>query len=126
MDFTKTEFTNLREDIKKALAGVEKKYNLDFEFGSITYGAYNFRMKMSATKTDVGDARRLDFEQKCYEYGFEPEDYGKKVIFDGVEYAFVGFRENARKYCCWIERVSDGKMAAVAPQYLKTTLKRVC
>ena len=90
MNFNKGEFTKLREDMKAVLAGLEEKYHLDFEFGSITYGEYEFKMKVSAKKTDIGDVRKIDFERKCRTYGFSPEDYERKVKFGGDEYIFVG------------------------------------
>lgn len=64
MNFNKGEFTKLREDMKAVLAGLEEKYHLDFEFGSITYGEYEFKMRVSAKKTDIGDVRKIDFERK--------------------------------------------------------------
>ena len=73
MNFNKGEFTKLREDMKAVLAGLEEKYHLDFEFGSITYGEYEFKMKVSAKKTDIGmfarlilneNAEHMDFHQK--------------------------------------------------------------
>ena len=126
MNFNKGEFTKLRRDMKAVLAGLEEKYHLDFEFGSITYGEYEFKMKVSAKKTDIGDVRKIDFERKCRTYGFSPEDYERKVKFGGDEYIFVGFRDNARKYCCWVEKTSDKTMAAVDVHSMMAALNRAC
>ena len=126
MDFNNREFAKLRKDMKAALAGLEEKYHLNFEFGNITYGEYDFKVKVSAKKTDIENIRKIDFERKCRKYGFSPEDYERKVEFNGSKYLFIGFRDNAKKYCCWVEKIGDKTTAAVDTLSMREALNRAC
>ena len=110
MNFTKIGFDSFRADVKEALRAVEQKHGVTVECGAITYGTYDFSMKMKVVKSGSVDGNRKLFELHCGLYGFAKEDYEREFALNGTKFQLVGFNPKSPKNCCSIRRVSDGKM----------------
>lgn len=110
MNFNKRGFEVFRADVKKALAEVEQKHGVKVECGSISYGTYDFNMKINVVKNDGIDGNRKLFEQHCGKYGFEKDDYERVFDLEGTRFQLVGFNTKSPKNCCSIKRLHDGKI----------------
>lgn len=116
MNFNKQDFTLFRQDLKKALEQVEKKYGLRITPGQISYDSLSFVIKLTAEKT-VGkngeeiDPEKENFKQICNLYGLEPEDYKARCHITGESQTFIitGINQRARKNAIQITRESDGQ-----------------
>lgn len=110
MQFNKRCFDTFRNDVKKALAEVEKKHGVNVECGGINYGTYDFRMQLKVVKQDDNvDGRRKMFEQDCKFYGFEKTDYEREFVMNGELFMLTGFNPKSYKNNCAIVRVKDQK-----------------
>lgn len=125
MQFTKNEFDNLREDMAKALAKVEKKYGIKIVSNDITFGDIDFTMKIKVIKTKDKDGEdfnyeKHNFERNAWAHGFDPSDYGKTFTTSkGDTYAFVDFIPNKRKNFCKLKNVVTGKYASTDADTVK-------
>ena len=115
MNFTKSGFDAFRKDVENALKTVEEKHGVKVSCGAITYGSYDFSMKMNVVKHGAVDGARKLFEQHCASYGFEKDDYEREFVLNGVKFQLVGFNPKSPKNCCSIKRVSDGKAYKCTP-----------
>lgn len=126
MKFTNEEFENFREDVKKALKDVEKKYCLDIDCGSISYDEFEFSAKLLCLKRDPNlDVQKTQFERYCGIYGFKAEDY-KKCFLDpqnGKTYQFDGFNPKASKNVCMFTCLDNGKKYVGPIAYVKSFIK---
>lgn len=108
MDLTKTNFTNMREDILAALAAVGNKYGCDVTVGKIKYDDININVSVDFTARgeDGESGEQVAFNRDCALYGFAPEHYRKPFTMDGKTYYLIGFNHKARKYHCIIADMS--------------------
>lgn len=125
MKFTEKEFNNLREDMIKALAKIEKKYDIKFVSNDITFGDIDFTMKIKVIKTkdESGEDfnyEKHNFERNAWAHGFKPSDYGKTFkTSKGITYAFVDFLPGKRKNFCKLRNVETGTCAATDADTVK-------
>lgn len=103
MSFSKSEVNQMASDIEKALASVEKKYNVNIKRGNGTFTAETFDLKLKIV-ANAPDGKKVffvkeakDFEFNSYKYGMKPEDLGKKFMHNGTEYKIVGANPRAYK-----------------------------
>ena len=104
MDLTKTNFTNMREDILAALAAVGNKYGCDVTVGKIKYDDININVSVDFTARgeDGESGEQVAFNRDCVAYGFEPEHYNKRFVMENKIFRLIGFNPKARKYHCII------------------------
>lgn len=110
---TKNEFRAFREDFKKAVEGLEKKYNLSISLGGITYNNEKFTTRLTAT-----DQRKIKTPEdifhinaKLFPSVFKPDMYGKLYRLEAIN-------PNARKNYCGVVCVTDQKNYVCAPHFL--------
>lgn len=121
MNFTKREFDNFRDDLKKALAPLEEKYKLSITQGNIRYGDLTFTITLTADKTERDgmpvDKEKEEYLRYCAAHGLKPENYRTKCRVIGeadTVYLIAGINPRARTNSLIIERESDGKRFACA------------
>lgn len=101
MEFNNESLKKLREGIQKALQPVEETEHISVELGRITYNSSQCELKLTIYRKDEDmDGQKAEFEFMAPNYGFKPEDYMRKFIYDGKMYQFYGFNNRARLNCC--------------------------
>lgn len=97
MKFITEEFNKFRDDLKDAVKGVEKKYDISIDVSSINYGDTSFDCKLHVKKTDI-DADSIEWGKHCYLYGLRAEDYNAIITINGVKYQLKEINTRKRKY----------------------------
>lgn len=123
MNFNKEEFKRFREEIKKAVANVEKEFGVEVEFGNITYAQNEFNIKTTVHNGSVEDSKKQDFLKYAKIYGFDESDLGKKFIFKGRKTWIIGFEPTRRKYPVLVED-ETGKQFLITIDGAKNALAR--
>lgn len=120
MNLTETNFNQFRDDILNALAAVAEKYGCEVTMGNIKYDMTSIDTTLYfKAKGDNGEsATQIQFNSRCADYGFTPEDYLRAVCLDGKMYRLVGFNPRARKNYCIIEE-KNGKQFVCSPATVK-------
>jgi hypothetical protein len=72
--FTKPELKEFRVDFQDAVKGLEKKYNVKIELGSISFGETEFHTKLTATKTDASGNKQEDTKAQCISTASQKHD----------------------------------------------------
>lgn len=106
MEFTKKQFEEFRKDFEEAVKGVEEKYQISMEAGSISYTNNCFTMKIQAVKNGF-DLKKKLFEERCGTYGFTPADYQREFTMNGETYKLTGINSRSKKNPCEITK-NDG------------------
>lgn len=120
MEFNRSSFENLRKDIKEALRGVEEKYGLTFDLGTVNYTMVDFTLKLQGTKIDIGvDAKREKFNMYCRRYGFSDDQYQMEVVQNGKRFQLVGFNPTKPKNRCNLYCPEDGKIYTAPIDFVK-------
>lgn len=107
--FTKDNLNIVRNEIESALAIIEKKHSISFNFGNIHFGDNSFTCKLTSNIGTPDDARRQDWDRYCKLYDFEIDDFGKEFSFKGNKYIIVGLDTKKRKYKIITKEVGSGK-----------------
>lgn len=127
----KEDFTSFKQDFKKALEEVEKKYNISISAGAITYetrviGVSNFRFKVECNSLETStNAEEASFKNTCRIYGFKETDYRKSFILTGRTYLLVGFNTRARAYPIVAEEVGSGRRVRIVRESLDFVRKNL-
>lgn len=103
MNFNKDEFKRFREEIKKAVASVEKDFGVEIEFGNISYTQNDFTIKTTVHNGSLEDSKKNEFLKYAGIYGFNESDLGKEFIFKGKKTWIIGFEPTRRKYPVLVE-----------------------
>jgi hypothetical protein len=120
MNLAEINFKELRNDVVDALAAVAEKYGCEVTLGNIKYDMTSIDATLYfKAKGDNGEsAAQVEFNSRCTDYGFTPEDYRKAICLDGKVYYLVGFNPRARKNCRIIEE-KNGKQFACPSAIVK-------
>ena len=127
----KEDFTSFKQDFKKALEEVEKKYNISISAGAITYetriiGVSNFRFKVECNSLEIStNAEEASFKNTCRIYGFKETDYKKSFTLTGRTYLLVGFNTRARAYPIVAEEVGSGRRVRIVRDSLDFVRKNL-
>jgi len=104
MSITKASIPSIRRDIDKALAAVEAKHNIKFNFGRITYETgVNFRGKLEAVATNDRcgnsvDPAQVNFERNAMFVGVKKDAFGQKFTSNRKQFTITGINTRAKKY----------------------------
>lgn len=101
MEFTKSNFDDLRKDFANDLKKLEKKYSLNINLGNITYKESSFTSKVTFSKS-TGNAKKdekVAFLESCESKTVPASWYGKTFTMKGKKYKVVGINNKARKNC---------------------------
>ena len=126
MNLTETNFNQFRNDVLNALAAVAEKYGCEATMGNIKYDMSSIDATLYfKAKGDNGEsAAQVEFNSRCKDYGFTPEDYNRKVILDNKTYRFIGFNPRARKNHCIIED-TNGKQFVCSIETVRRGFKEI-
>ncbi len=124
MKFTKKEFESFRQEFNQAMVPLAEKYALSITAGKISYGDDTFSMKVDCSKTDAGDLKQKNFEKYCSVYGLSAEDYKREFVFNGDQYALVGFSLGSPKYPCICVDLANKKQYKLTEDAIKKALGR--
>ena len=105
--FSPANLDQVRAEMVKALAEVEKKFGIKVGLGKITYTGEEFSMKVTSmvvnSKNESVAADNVDpkwvsnFMRNYLSFGLRREDLGRSLKYDGKTYTLVGARSaNAR------------------------------
>lgn len=125
--FTKSSVEKLRDEVESVVSAVGRANELNTEVISVRYnsGEVKISLRLSRKFVDGAPLEQVLFEERCHSYGFEPEDYRKKIrVKTGKKeriFSLVGFNPRARKYPI-IAKDEDGReytmSAYVAKRFL--------
>lgn len=122
---TKTELQQLREEIQAALSKIADAHDGVFNVGNIKYDDNSAKIELTflINGEDGETAEQLEFNKYARAYGFDPVDYGKTLLVDGVPYQFVGFLPKARKYPCLLRNANTGKEVKATLESVQSRIK---
>ena len=120
MNLAETNFKEFRNEVVDALAAVAEKYGCEVTLGKIKYDmtSIDATLYFKAKGENGESAAQIEFNSRCTDYGFTPEDYRKAVCFEGKLYYLVGFNPRARQNYCIIED-KNGKRFICPPAAVK-------
>jgi len=99
--FTKQELKAFRDDFKKAVDELEKKYNMTIQLGNISYTADSFHGKLTCnralSKTEQSAKEKAEWGKLCTLVGLEPDDYGFTYVGNGHTLKVVSINLGAPK-----------------------------
>lgn len=124
MIFNSEEFSRFRESIKKAVAGVEKDFGVEIEFGKISYTQNDFTIKTTVYNGSVEENRKREFEERAELYGLKPDDFGREFIFDGKKTWIIGLETSRKKYPIFVKD-ETGKEFLITISGAKSCLEKV-
>lgn len=122
---TKEKVQKFRVDFEKAVAKLEKDYDVEINLGSIRYSSTDFHGTLTVkTKTVAGmDHAQFEFEKLCNLYGLSKEYYGKSFpARNGLVLTVAGINSKARKDVVMLEG-SDGKSYKASVEFVKSKIK---
>jgi hypothetical protein len=134
--FDRSNLSQLRLELEKALQTVGNQYGIVFGIGSIRFDEKTFTSKLSAAITsktasnssnarvDVRDVMYAEAVKKYgYRYGVAETDIGKRVTIDGQNtWTFVGINTRGRRMP-YIYQNMNGRRIKAARNYVNLTWK---
>lgn len=98
MNFNRNEFDLFKKEMKKAVADVEKTFEVEIKFGNISYSENDFKIQTQVCNGSVKEFREVEFSKICTSYGLTPSDFGKSFIHKNTTYTISGINTKKRKY----------------------------
>ena len=122
MQMNDQNFREFRYDFAKAIKELEEKYGVKFEIGGITYDSKSFRFKVTATNANSILSPKEEFAKNAKALAFLglTENMYEQIFMgsDHKEYKLVGLNMNARKNCCIVISLINGKKYVCPPDFL--------
>lgn len=103
-EFDKQVAVDIREDIKKALSAIEKKYGVVLSTQSARYSLSSYKIQLQFDLSEMYEGKPVSTAEKdtfvlyAKQYGLLPDDYGKEVIMQGAVYRIVGIYPKRPKF----------------------------
>jgi len=120
----RTMLQNFRQDFADAVKGLEQKYGVIIELGSITYSSISFKGKLEvhegASKDDVN---AQEFKKYCRRYGLSEDDYDRRFTYKGEDYIIIGIKPSKRTYPIVCQHALNGQSYGFTPDTVKGCLK---
>lgn len=114
---------NFRQDFKKSMEALEKRYGFVIELGRITYTATSFTGKLEVHEGESkDDVNEQEFKKYCHMYGLDESDYDRRFTYQGRDYIVVGIRPSKRKYPIACQEVSSGTTYGFTAEGVKRAL----
>jgi len=100
----------VRQDIKDALASVEDKHGIVFDFNNISYGDDHFSLRLKANVgSDVSEIAKKDWNKYAVLFGLTEDDFGATFKYGGETYKIVGIKPRSKKYPLIVENEKGKK-----------------
>lgn len=122
MQINKETLKDFRDDFMETVKPLEEKYGVKIGMGGITYSNDSFHFKVNAQnmssilspkeqfETFVPVLAYLGITNEMFEQTFEGLDH--------KQYVFVALKPSARKNCCIVKRIENGKQYCCPPDFL--------
>lgn len=116
--FDRSNIEEMRKEINRQLAILEKTYGVSIQVGRIRFSDVSFKANLEATllhpESTAGDsAEEIEFKRACFRVGLKPEHYNQKVKlhgkFAGLKGRITKINTRAKKYPVVIQ-LDDGRM----------------
>lgn len=114
MDINKESLDEFRKDFEKAVKELEAKYSVDISLGRISYQLNEFHSTVNVRKKGL---TTTEWNRYCGQYGFTPEDLGKRFTYNRKVYTITGIKKG-NKYPILTKR-DDGKKYSFAADACK-------
>ena len=98
-----------RSALMDTVKPLEEKYGVKIEMGNITYSSDSFHFK-EQFETFVPVLSYLGITNEMFEQVFEGLDH--------KQYTLVALKPSARKNCCIVKRIENGKQYICPPDFL--------
>lgn len=103
MRFNRANLKTIRNDISAALAAVEAKHGVSFNFNNIRFSDNDFRTTLNCVSASDsnGNAVNIDkvnFEAKAFLVGVDKTAFGKTFTSNGRKFTITGLNTRAKKY----------------------------
>ena len=108
----KVTIKNIRKRLTTAVKPLAKELGVAIDLGNCTFGKNNCRFQLNVALLD-SDGKVITEEVDCFRdnarsFGFEPDDLGKKFVFQGRSYTIFGLKPKSHKFPI-IARSDNGK-----------------
>lgn len=116
--FNRSNIEEMRDEINRQLAILEKTYGVSIQLGRIRFTDVSFKASLEAKLTNPdspsGDStEEIEFKRACYRVGLKPEHYNQKVKLNGRFAGLTGritrINTRAKKYPVVVQ-LDDGRM----------------
>lgn len=118
----------IREVVQEALSEIESKLNIELKMGGIKYSDYDFSVTLNGSvllsNEEKEKKEKEDFALIAPNYGFRPEDYGKRFHQGTKTYTLYRFAPKNRKYPV-LAQDEMGRQYKFSPASVKLLLRGV-
>jgi len=116
-----------REEFKKAVEKLAKKYKVEISLGNISYDNLEFHGKMSVKNLEQGgkkiDADKENFSKYAVLYGLKPALFGYSITAQGKNFKIVGINPRKRKFPIVLEDTKTGKRVCATQEIVVKSIK---
>ena len=129
--FSPTNLDEIRAEMKKAMAEVEKKFGIKVGLGKITFTENEFTTKMTAmvvnertqaaTDSNVDPKWVSDFMRNHIIFGLSKDDLGREVTYKGMKLKLVGSRCRANLPLV-VREVATGALKTFSVELFKKSM----
>jgi len=102
---------SIEKDLENALKELSGKYGVEICFGGGTFSDADATLKLKVTSGEKNSDEYLkkEWDKHCSFYGFKPEHFGMKAIYEGEEVQLIGFNVNKPKNCVSFIKTNSGE-----------------
>jgi len=125
-EFNVQNLLQLRKDLSKALAEVEKQHNIKLEIGTISYMKNSCSIRISSRIVPPGNTKSVrelgyeeDFNNLKSFYGLKERKIGDVCIINGERLTLLGIARSRKKYPISFKK-SNGSNILVSLDLLET------
>lgn len=120
--FNRSNIEEMREELNRQLAIIEKTYGVSIHVGRIRFTDISFKASLEAKllhpDSPAGDStEEIEFKRACYRVGLKPQHYNQKVKlsgkFSGATGRVVRINTRAKKYPVIVD-LGDGRMVKMS------------
>lgn len=129
--FSPTNLDEIRAEMKKAMAEVEKKFGIKVGLGKITFTENEFTAKMTAmvvnertqaaSDSNVDPKWVSDFMRNHIIFGLSKDDLGREVTYKGMKLKLVGSRCRANLPLV-VREVTTGSLKTFSVELFKKSM----
>jgi hypothetical protein len=112
----------MREEVFQAINAIAVRHGLKVkQQNNVTYTSTEFSVKYTFSDADV-DLAQVEWDKKCWMYGFSQKDYGRGFSYEGKKIVICGLSTRAKKYP--IKYLADGKPMKCGAEFMKVMLSK--
>jgi len=117
---------DIRKDIDEALVDTAKKYGIDINCGSGSYGELEGSMKLifSTTNEEGESQEAVDFRNYAHFDDLNPDWLYQTFSHGNDTYKIIGYKRKARKNNILLERLSDNSIRITEAKLVAYAMNR--